>query len=152
MEATTSIFGIDNAMLTIFATDILRPGAYGFRLVQSARGLGVVIGSSILSAQSDAWHEPRNGLRFRFPNLINRIVRHIQGRCRVCRKWCDTRSHTVKQATMIEVLMKNPLASIFSPAPWRGFYRSACRYPAAVVSARRDHDDRALPPLPRSEQ
>lgn len=45
MEATTSIFGLDNAMLTIFASDILRVGAHGFGLLQSARGLGAVIGS-----------------------------------------------------------------------------------------------------------
>jgi MFS family permease len=45
MEATTSIFGLDNAMLTIFASDILRVGADGFGLMQSARGLGAVIGS-----------------------------------------------------------------------------------------------------------
>ena len=30
MEATTSIFGLDNAILTIFASDILRVGAQGF--------------------------------------------------------------------------------------------------------------------------
>jgi MFS family permease len=47
MEATTSIFGLDNAMLTIFASDVLRVGANGFGLLQSARGLGAVIGSSI---------------------------------------------------------------------------------------------------------
>jgi MFS family permease len=46
MEATTAIFGLDNAMLTIFASDILRVGADGFGLLQSARGLGAVIGSS----------------------------------------------------------------------------------------------------------
>ena len=45
MEATTSIFGLDNAILTIFASDILRVGAHGFGLLQSARGLGAVIGS-----------------------------------------------------------------------------------------------------------
>ncbi len=45
MEATTSIFGLDNAMLTIFASDVLRVGAHGFGLLQSARGLGAVIGS-----------------------------------------------------------------------------------------------------------
>jgi MFS family permease len=50
MEATTSIFGLDNAMLTIFASDILRVGAHGFGLLQSARGLGAVIGSSIYIA------------------------------------------------------------------------------------------------------
>jgi MFS family permease len=50
MEATTSIFGLDNAMLTIFASDILRVGAHGFGLLQSARGLGAVIGSSFYIA------------------------------------------------------------------------------------------------------
>ncbi|HYA28131.1 MAG TPA: MFS transporter, partial [Acidobacteriota bacterium] len=47
MEAVSSIFGIDNAMLTIFASDVLRVGAHGFGLLQSARGLGAVIGSSL---------------------------------------------------------------------------------------------------------
>ena len=50
MEATTSIFGLDNAILTIFASDVLRVGARGFGLLQSARGLGAVIGSSIYIA------------------------------------------------------------------------------------------------------
>jgi len=47
MEAASSVFGIDNAMLTIFASDVLRVGASGFGLLQSARGIGAVIGSSI---------------------------------------------------------------------------------------------------------
>jgi len=50
MEAITSIFGLDNAILTIFASDVLRVGAHGFGLLQSARGLGAVIGSSIYIA------------------------------------------------------------------------------------------------------
>jgi MFS family permease len=50
MEATTSIFGLDNAILTIFASDVLRVGAHGFGLLQSARGLGAVIGSSLYIA------------------------------------------------------------------------------------------------------
>jgi len=50
MEATTSVFGLDNAILTIFASDVLRVGAKGFGLLQSARGLGAVIGSSIYLA------------------------------------------------------------------------------------------------------
>ena len=54
MEATTSIFGLDNALLTIFASDILRVGAHGFGLLQSARGLGAVIGSSIYIAFGQA--------------------------------------------------------------------------------------------------
>jgi len=50
MEAVTSIFGLDHTMLTIFASDILRVGAHGFGLLQSARGLGAVIGSSFYLA------------------------------------------------------------------------------------------------------
>ena len=47
MEATTAVFGLDNAMLTIFASDVLRIGAHGFGLLQSARGIGAVAGSSL---------------------------------------------------------------------------------------------------------
>lgn len=46
MEATSSIFGLDQAMLTIFARDILRVGASGLGFLQSARGLGAVLGSA----------------------------------------------------------------------------------------------------------
>ena len=46
MEAAASGFGLNHTMLTIFASDILRVGAHGFGLLQSARGLGAVIGSS----------------------------------------------------------------------------------------------------------
>ena len=47
LEAVASVFGLDHTMLTIFASDILRVGAHGFGLLQSARGLGAVIGSSL---------------------------------------------------------------------------------------------------------
>jgi hypothetical protein len=50
MEATSSIFGLDQAMLTIFARDVLRVGASGLGFLQSARGLGAVIGSGLLIA------------------------------------------------------------------------------------------------------
>jgi MFS family permease len=50
MEGVSSVFGLDNAMLTIFASDILQVGAGGFGLLQSARGLGAVIGSSLFIA------------------------------------------------------------------------------------------------------
>ena len=46
MEAMASIFGLNHTVLTIFASDILRVGANGFGLLQSARGLGAVVGSS----------------------------------------------------------------------------------------------------------
>jgi MFS family permease len=48
MEATSSIFGLDQAMLTIFARDILSVGASGLGFLQSARGLGALIGSGLL--------------------------------------------------------------------------------------------------------
>jgi MFS family permease len=50
MEAVSSVFGLDHTMLTIFASDVLRVGAQGFGLLQSARGLGAVIGSGLFLA------------------------------------------------------------------------------------------------------
>jgi MFS family permease len=47
MEAFGSMFGLDHAMLTILASDVFRVGAEGFGFLQSARGLGAVIGSAI---------------------------------------------------------------------------------------------------------
>jgi MFS family permease len=47
MEAMASLFGLNHTMLTIFASDILQVGAHGFGLLQSARGLGAVVGSSL---------------------------------------------------------------------------------------------------------
>ena len=58
MEAVSSVFGLDHAMLTIFASDILRAGADGFGLLLSARGLGAVIGSSAFIALGQ---RPRQG-------------------------------------------------------------------------------------------
>lgn len=48
MEAASSVFGLDQAMLTIFARDVLHVGASGLGFLQSARGLGGVLGSSLL--------------------------------------------------------------------------------------------------------
>jgi MFS family permease len=47
MEAVSSVFGLDHAMLTIFASDVFRVGAHGFGFLQSSRGLGAVIGSGL---------------------------------------------------------------------------------------------------------
>ena len=58
MEGVSSVFGLDNAMLTIFASDILHVGAHGFGLLQSARGLGAVVGSSYYIALAQG---PRQG-------------------------------------------------------------------------------------------
>src|SRR5574341_110428 len=59
MEAVASVFGLDHTMLTIFASDILRVGAHGFGLLQSARGLGAVIGSSFYLAVGQQPHQGR---------------------------------------------------------------------------------------------
>jgi MFS family permease len=48
MEAASAIFGLDQAMLTIFASDILHAGATGLGFLQSARGLGAIAGSGLL--------------------------------------------------------------------------------------------------------
>jgi MFS family permease len=57
MEAMASIFGLNHTMLTIFASDILRVGAHGFGLLQSARGLGAVIGSGVYIAIGHRSHQ-----------------------------------------------------------------------------------------------
>jgi len=48
MEAFSSIFGLDSAMMTIFARDVLHAGASGLGFLQSARGLGAILGSGLL--------------------------------------------------------------------------------------------------------
>jgi MFS family permease len=48
MEAFSSLFGLDPAMLTIFAKDVLQVGASGLGFLQSARGLGAILGSGLL--------------------------------------------------------------------------------------------------------
>ena len=57
LEAVASVFGLDHTMLTIFASDILRVGAHGFGLLQSARGLGAVIGSGLYLAVGQRPHQ-----------------------------------------------------------------------------------------------
>lgn len=59
MEAFASIFGLDHTMLTIFASDILKVGAHGFGLLQSARGLGAVVGSSLYLAVGQTPYQGR---------------------------------------------------------------------------------------------
>ena len=48
MEATSALFGLDSAMLTIFARDVLQIGPSGLGFLQSARGLGAIFGSALL--------------------------------------------------------------------------------------------------------
>ena len=59
LEAFASVFGLDHTMLTVFASDILHVGAHGFGLLQSARGLGAVIGSSLYLAVGQLPHQGR---------------------------------------------------------------------------------------------
>jgi MFS family permease len=59
MEGVSSVFGLDHAMLTIFASDVLRVGADGFGFLQSARGLGAVIGSSLFITMGQRPHQGR---------------------------------------------------------------------------------------------
>ena len=59
MEGVSSVFGLNHAMLTIFASDILRVGADGFGLLQSARGLGAVIGSTFYIGMGQGPHQGR---------------------------------------------------------------------------------------------
>jgi MFS family permease len=54
MEGVSSVFGLDPAMLTIFARDVLQVGASGLGFLQSARGVGAIIGSAVMIAMSDA--------------------------------------------------------------------------------------------------
>jgi MFS family permease len=54
MEAFSSVFGLDPAMLTIFARDVLQVGASGLGFLQSARGAGAVIGSGVMIAMAQA--------------------------------------------------------------------------------------------------
>jgi MFS family permease len=58
MEAFGSVFGLDHAMLTILASDVFRVGAEGFGFLQSARGLGAVIGSAVFIGMG---HLPAQG-------------------------------------------------------------------------------------------
>jgi MFS family permease len=57
-EAFASLFGLNHAMLTILASDVFRVGAHGFGFLQSSRGLGAVIGSTVFIAMG---HQPAQG-------------------------------------------------------------------------------------------
>jgi MFS family permease len=58
MEGVSSVFGLNHAMLTIFASDIFKVGASGFGLLQSSRGLGAVVGSGLFIGMG---HRPAQG-------------------------------------------------------------------------------------------
>lgn len=48
MEAISSLFGFNTAILTIFARDIFAAGPSGFGFLQSARGVGGIFGSTLV--------------------------------------------------------------------------------------------------------
>jgi MFS family permease len=54
MEAFSSVFGLDPAMLTIFSRDVLQVGASGLGFLQAARGLGAILGSAFLVSIGNA--------------------------------------------------------------------------------------------------
>ena len=59
MEAFGSIFGLDHALLTILASDVFRVAAHGCGFLQSARGLGAVVGSSVFIAMGQRSEQGR---------------------------------------------------------------------------------------------
>jgi MFS family permease len=54
MEGFSSVFGLDPAMLTIFARDVLHVGASGLGFLQSARGVGAIVGSGVMISMGHA--------------------------------------------------------------------------------------------------
>jgi predicted MFS family arabinose efflux permease len=59
MDAVMSVFGSYNAMLVVFARDVFDAGAPGLGLLQSAPGVGTVIGSMALSVIGDVRRKGR---------------------------------------------------------------------------------------------
>jgi len=59
MESLMSLFTGFNPMLVFFARDVFGTGAQGLGLLQSAPGVGTVLGSLILSALGDIAHKGR---------------------------------------------------------------------------------------------
>ena len=86
MEAFGSVFGLDHAMLTILASDVFRVGAEGFGFLQSARGLGAVIGSSIFIGMG---HRRAKARSF----LCRRSFTAPVSPCSVCRRPFRSRWH-----------------------------------------------------------
>lgn len=59
MEASMSIFGSYNAMMVIFAREVFHAGPEGLGMLQSAAGLGSVVGSLVLGAFGDVKQKGR---------------------------------------------------------------------------------------------
>jgi MFS family permease len=59
MEAALSIFGSFNTMLVVFSRDVFAAGPQGLGLLQSAPGIGTVLGSLVLAWVGDIHHKGR---------------------------------------------------------------------------------------------
>jgi MFS family permease len=59
MEAALSLLGLNSALLTIFARDVLHVGASGLGFLQSARGLGGILGSALLVSMNQTPQQGR---------------------------------------------------------------------------------------------
>jgi MFS family permease len=59
MESVVSIFGSFNPMLVVFAREVFHVGAEGLGLLQSAAGIGTIIGSVVLSFIGDIHRKGR---------------------------------------------------------------------------------------------
>jgi MFS transporter, DHA1 family, staphyloferrin A biosynthesis exporter len=59
LEATLSVFGSFNSMLVVFARDVFAAGPQGLGLLQSAPGLGTVLGSIALASVGDIRNKGR---------------------------------------------------------------------------------------------
>ncbi len=59
LELVMSLFGSYNPMLVVFAREVFHAGPEGFGLLQSASGVGTVIGSLVLTAVGNVQHKGR---------------------------------------------------------------------------------------------
>ena len=59
LESTHSFFGVNTALITIFASDVLRTGPEGLGLLLSAQAFGALIGTAALLVAGDMEHKGR---------------------------------------------------------------------------------------------
>jgi len=59
IEGVFSLFGSFNPLLVVFARDVFDVGPQGFGLLQSAQGIGTVVGTLGLAAIGDVYHKGR---------------------------------------------------------------------------------------------
>ncbi len=59
LEATHSFFGVNTALITILAADVLHAGPQGLGLLLSSQAVGALIGTTVLIATGDLEHKGR---------------------------------------------------------------------------------------------